>query len=128
VEEPPAVQVVSITLTPQQTDLIRSNGHFRQLCHGEPSQVVFNLHLPGEALPRMVTSRELGEMLQVSLHTVSRLVSAGALKSYKIGRLRRFSGQDIIEYLSRSADVGASGRLRVEAPAGSGDGACPVPI
>src|SRR5208283_4510086 len=74
-EEPTSLQVVSIALTAQQTEAIRSNGHFQQLCHGQPSQIVFNLHLLGEALPRMVTPKEVCEMLQVSRHTVSKLVS-----------------------------------------------------
>ena len=125
--EPAPLQVVSIALTSQQSEAIRSNGHFQQLCHGEPSQIVFNLHLLGEPLPRMVTPLEVCEMLQVSRHTVSRLVHTGAVKSYKIGRLRRFSAQDIIEYLSRAA-VDAQGQLRVEGLAGSEQEARPGPI
>ena len=99
------LQVVSISLTPEQADAVRSNGRFRELCHGEASQIIFNLHLAGEALPKMITPKEVGEILHVSRHTVSKLVSTGAVKSYKIGRLRRFSGQDIIDYLGRSAAV-----------------------
>jgi excisionase family DNA binding protein len=128
VGDPASLQVVSIALTAQQSEAIRSNGHFQELCQGQPSQIVFNLHLLGEPLPRMVTTREVCEMLQVSRHTVSKLVRTGAVQSYKIGRLRRFSGQDIIEYLSHSAAIDTRGLLRVEAIAGSEQEARPAPL
>ena len=113
-DRPAAGHVVSIALTPEQAETVRSNGCLRDLCQGEPSQIVFNLHLMGDQMPRLVRPRDVCEMLQVSRHTVSKLVRTGAIKSYKIGRLRRFLGQDIIEYLSQSVVVAAPRRLRVE--------------
>jgi excisionase family DNA binding protein len=93
---------ISIKLTPEQTGAVRSDRQFRQLCGGEAHAVIFNLHL-SDALPaRLLTPKALSGMLGVSSHTVLKLARAGVLKSCKIGRLRRFSVEDVTEYLRRS--------------------------
>ncbi len=96
------VEALSIRLTPEQAGAIRSNRQFQKLYGGEAHAIIFNLHLPDAFPPRLLDSRKLSEMLGVSRRTVSKLTRAGVLKSYRIGRLRRFSVEDVIEYLSRS--------------------------
>jgi excisionase family DNA binding protein len=94
--------VVSVTLTPEQAGVVRSNGQFQQLYGGGAHAIIFNLHLPDALPPRLLNPRALSEMLGVSRRTVLKLTRSGVLKSYKIGRLRRFSVEDVIEYLGRS--------------------------
>ncbi|MBP1732865.1 MAG: Helix-turn-helix domain, partial [Deltaproteobacteria bacterium] len=53
---------------------------------------------------KMLTIQDVGAMLQVSKGFVSRLVKSGELKSYKIGRLRRFSLEDVLSLLSDSKE------------------------
>lgn len=40
-------------------------------------------------------------MLQISRSFLTKLIKAGQMKSYKLGRLRRFLLEDILEYLSQ---------------------------
>lgn len=95
--------VLSVRLTPEQTEVVRSNAQFQRLYGGETHAITFNVYLPDTALPpRLLNTRVLSEMLGVSRRTVVRLAGTGALKSYKVGRLRRFSAADVMEYLSRS--------------------------
>ena len=94
--------VLSVTLTPEQTEAVRSHRQFQQLYGGEAQAIIFNLHLPDALPPRLLNPGILSEMLGVSRRTVLKLTRTGVLKSYKIGRLRRFSVEDVIEYLSRS--------------------------
>ena len=93
---------LSIRLTSEQAEAVRSNRHFQQLYGGEAHAIVFNLYLPGDLPPRLITPRAMSEMLGVSRRTVLKLTRTGVLRSYKIGRLRRFSVEDVIEYLGRS--------------------------
>ena len=100
---PRPVAVPSVKLTPEQTAPVQSNKQFQELRRGEANPVIFNLH-PQDALPpRLLTPEALSEMLGVSCGTVLKLTRAGVLKSYKIGRLRRFSVADMTEYLRRCA-------------------------
>ncbi len=101
-EVPRPVGVLSIKLTPEQAGVVRSNRQFQQLYGDETQAIIFNLHLPDALPPRLLDPGELSEMLGVSRRTVLKLTRSGVLKSYKIGRLRRFSVEDAIEYLSRS--------------------------
>ncbi len=107
-------RVVSIELTPEQARAVRSNGNFQQRYGADTGHIVFNVHLDDAPGPRMVTPKMLRAMLQVSAHTISKLIKTGALRSYKIGRLRRFSYEDVIDYLGRSLAGGTVTRLRVE--------------
>ena len=106
--------MLSIELTPEQTEAVRSNRQFQQLYGDEAAAIVFNLHLPDALASEIAHPQELSEMLGVSRRTVSKLAPAGVLKSYKIGRLRRFSVEDVIEYLSRIVRAAAVDAALVE--------------
>jgi excisionase family DNA binding protein len=92
--------LLSIELTPQQTELIRNNSHFRHLYAGEMAPIFLNIHFGGSPLQKMLKPGDICEMLQVSRHTLDRLVKTGCLKSYRIGRQRRFAVQDVMDYLA----------------------------
>ena len=56
------------------------------------------------------TAAELARLLAVSRKTVDRLVSRGALPSYRFGRARRFRRDDLERFLQQcrtSVDSGA---------------------
>lgn len=50
----------------------------------------------------MLDSKGVCQMLQVSRSFLSRLIRTEQIKSYKMGRLRRFLLEDVLEYLSQS--------------------------
>jgi excisionase family DNA binding protein len=95
-----ASPVLSFELTPQQTSIMTGNSNFRRLCGENPSQVFFNLHFSTGSNIRMLTVANVCDMLQVSKTTVRKLVNTALLPSVKIGRLRRFFMDDILDYLS----------------------------
>ena len=53
----------------------------------------------------MLTSQHVCQMLQISKSLLMNLVKAGKIRSYKIGKLRRFLLEDILDYLSKSEDI-----------------------
>jgi len=117
----PDDQKLSIELTPMQADVVKSHAYFKLLLgaeadgsavrvqRSEDGEITFNFYFKQVYLSRMLTSSDVCNMLQVSKGFLARLVRAGELKSYKIGRLRRFSLEDILAYLSEGAEVWPKG-------------------
>ena len=68
-------------------------------------QVVFRFHFSQIQNPKMLTTGEVCEMMRVSKSFLHRLVRQGSLKSYKVGRLRRFLVTHVFEYLSNEGGV-----------------------
>ena len=113
----PDDQKLSIELTPTQADAVKSHAYFKILLGGEvdgssvdvqrsdDGEVIFNFYFKQIYLPRMLTALDVCSMLQVSRTFLARLVRAGKMKSYKIGRLRRFSLEDILAHISESTEV-----------------------
>lgn len=107
-------QVIKIQLTPDQCMAVRSKGCLDQLLGGnfgkgdldletyEDGRIAFNLHLRLVTGASMLNSREVCRMLQVSRSFLAKNVKNGSIKSYKIGRLRRFLLEDVLNYMSRS--------------------------
>ena len=93
-------QAVTIELSSQQSEAIRSNSRFQQLFGGSTVPIFLNVHLEATLPSRMLKIENVCEILQVSKHTVIRLVKAETIRSHKIGRLRRFCAEDVMEYLS----------------------------
>jgi excisionase family DNA binding protein len=69
----------------------------------EDGQIVFNLHLKQIYSADMLNSKDVCRMLQVSRSFLAKLVRTGQVNSYKIGKLRRFLLEDILEYLGHNA-------------------------
>jgi excisionase family DNA binding protein len=106
--------IIRIQLTPDQCKVVQSNGclnHFFGKILGnidldleryEDGQIVFNLHLKQVQRADMLDSKKVCQMLQISKSFLARLIQTERIKSYKLGRLRRFLLEDILEYLSKS--------------------------
>jgi excisionase family DNA binding protein len=118
-------QKLSIELTPTQADVVKSHAYFKLLMgaevdgssaraqRSEAGEIVFNFYFKQVYLSKMLTASDVCSMLQVSRAFLNRLVRDGKLKSYKIGRLRRFSLEDILAHLSDSAEALVKGEDHV---------------
>lgn len=107
-----ADQTVRILLTPDQCKVMSSGeGAARpfgrildaasvDVDRDGDGRIVLNLHLKYAHGTSMLTVQAACEMLHVSKSFISRLVKEGRIKSYKIGRLRRFLIEDVLDYLS----------------------------
>ena len=54
------------------------------------------------------TVRELAELLKVTEKTIYRMVGRGELPCHRIGRIKRFSRDDVEAFLNRCRTVGSS--------------------
>ncbi|MCE5212327.1 MAG: helix-turn-helix domain-containing protein, partial [Deltaproteobacteria bacterium] len=55
-------------------------------------------------LVRMLAPNQVCQMLQVSRSFLQKIIHENRIKSYKLGRMRRFLLEDILEYLSNDAE------------------------
>ncbi len=106
--------LVSIQLTTQQAEAMRSNEHFQRLYNAKSAPIYLNLHFNEGPLQKMLKASEICEILQVSKNTLGKLLRDGVVKSYKIGRLRRFAAEDIMEYLAGSFGLGRLNTIHVD--------------
>ena len=110
-------EVVSFNLTPAQSELIQSSDLVHCLSGGissgtainveqkEDGQISLNFHFDRVNTLRILKTEHVCEMLQISKSLLRKLIRTKSLKSYKLGKLRRFSLEDILEYLTRNEDV-----------------------
>jgi excisionase family DNA binding protein len=117
----PDDQKLSIELTPTQADVVKSHAYFKILLgaeadgssvgveRSENGEIIFNFYFKQVYLSKMLTTSDVCTMLQVSRAFLGRLIKTGKLKSYKIGRLRRFSLEDILTHLGESAEIWVKG-------------------
>ncbi len=109
--------VISLHLTSEQCDILLS-GNFEgylaegesyamnlETKHHEDGHITLNLHFDTLRNHRMLNSEHVCGMLGVSRSFLKRLVKSKILKSYKLGRLRRFSLDDVLEYLTENEDA-----------------------
>jgi excisionase family DNA binding protein len=109
--------VVSLHLTAEQCDSILS-GNFEgylaegvsyamnlETKHHEDGHITLNLHFDTLRNHSMLKFEHVCGMLGVSRSFLKKLVKAKTLKSYKLGRLRRFSLDDVLEYLTENEDT-----------------------
>jgi excisionase family DNA binding protein len=97
-------QALTLELTPEQIERIRSNTSFQRLYGRVQAPIVLNLQLETSFLAKMLKPVQICDMLQISKSTLRRLVKAGAFRSHRIGRMRRFAVEDVMEYLSRGLE------------------------
>ncbi|MDD5008985.1 MAG: helix-turn-helix domain-containing protein [Syntrophorhabdaceae bacterium] len=105
-------QIFSIELTPQQSQVVQSMNLIKDLVGGkhqgvkismeeaEGGKTAFNFHFKPVYTTRMLNSKDVATMLQISRSFLYKLVRLKEIKSYKIGKLRRFLLEDVIDYLS----------------------------
>jgi excisionase family DNA binding protein len=114
-------QKFSMELTPTQAEVVKSHSYFKLLLgaeadgsgvnveRSEDGDIIFNFHFKQVYFARLLTSADVCSMLQISKSFLSRLVKVGRFKSYKIGRLRRFSLEDILAHMGESKEVSVKG-------------------
>jgi len=116
-------ETISINVTPDQYNLVQSSQYIKYFLDGESTgvsldmqkstegQIIFNFQFKRVETVKMLKSKHVCQMLQISIKSLMKLVKAKKIKSYKIGRLRRFLLQDILDYLSRCEEVFTSSKV-----------------
>jgi excisionase family DNA binding protein len=109
-------ETISINLTPEQYELVKSSQYIKYFLDGESSgvsldvlkqrdgHIVFNFQFKKVDTVKMLKPVHVCQMLLISKSSLMNLVKSNKMRSYKIGRLRRFLLQDILDYLSRSEE------------------------
>jgi len=107
--------VISIIMTKEQSALLQQSEYIKELLSGtknDPSfdiklnadgQLAINFRFNDSLLLRMLAPNQVCQMLQVSRSFLQKLVHEKKINSYKLGRMRRFLLEDILEYLSNDA-------------------------
>ena len=101
---------VSITLTREQSSMLSSAEYISELINGIRKDPVLQLKLKpdgrivlsfslSESHLRMLRCWQVCQMLQISRSFLQKLIHENKIKSYKIGRLRRFILEDVLNYL-----------------------------
>lgn len=108
--------VISITMTKEQSSLLQQSEYIKELLSGKKSdpsldikitpdgRLSLNYRFNDSMLIRMLAPNQVCQMLQVSRSFLQKLIHENKLKSYKLGRMRRFLLEDILEYLSNDTE------------------------
>ena len=110
-------EAISINLTPEQYDLVKSNRYVKYFLNGDSTgvsldiqrhtegQIIFNFQFKKVDIVRMLKAKHVCQMLQISNGLLMNLVKSKKIRSYRVGRLRRFLLQDVLDYLSSSEEL-----------------------
>jgi excisionase family DNA binding protein len=116
-------EAISINLTPEQYNLVKSNRYVKYFLNGDSNgvsldiqrhtegQIIFNFQFKKVDIVRMLKAKHVCQMLEISNSLLMKLVKSQKIRSYKIGRVRRFLLQDVLDYLSRSEEFTESSEL-----------------
>jgi len=108
--------IISITMTKEQSILLQQSEYIKELLTGKKSdpsldikitpdgRLSLNYRFNDSMLIRMLAPNQVCQMLQISRSFLQKLIHENKLKSYKLGRMRRFLLEDILEYLSNDSD------------------------
>jgi excisionase family DNA binding protein len=111
-----SASVISIIMTKEQSILLQQSEYIKELLSGtksDPSfdikltpdgQLAINFRFNDSLMLRMLAPNQVCQMLQVSRSFLQKLIHENKIKSYKLGRMRRFLLEDILEYLSNDAE------------------------
>lgn len=114
---------ISINLAPDQYNLVKSNRYVKYFLNGDATgvsldiqrhtegQIIFNFQFKKVDIVRMLKAKHVCQMLEISNSLLMKLVKSQEIRSYKIGRVRRFLLKDVLDYLSRSEEVLGSSEL-----------------
>jgi len=109
--------VISITMTKEQSALLQQSEYIKELLSGaksDPSldikinpdgRISLNYHFNDSMILRMLSPNQVCQMLQISRSFLQKIINEKKLNSYKLGRMRRFLLEDILEYLSSDAEI-----------------------
>jgi excisionase family DNA binding protein len=84
---------------------VRANDRFQDIYGTAHAPIILSLHLNTSFPTKMLKSEQICDMLQISKSTLARLVKAGTFRSHRVGRLRRFTAEDVMEYLSDGVEI-----------------------
>ena len=116
-------EAISVNLTPEQYDLVKSNRYVNYFLNGDSTgvsldiqkhtegQIIFNFQFKKVDIVKMLKAKHVCQMLQISNSLLMNLVKSKKIRSYRIGRLRRFLLQDVLDYLSKSEELTESSEL-----------------
>ena len=108
--------VISITMTKEQSTLLLQSEYIKELLSGaksDPSldikltpdgRISLNYHFNDSLIIRMLSPNQVCQMLQISRSFLQKIINEKKLNSYKLGRMRRFLLEDILEYLSSDTE------------------------
>lgn len=111
-----SASVISIVMTKEQSALLKESEYIKEILSGaknDPAldikltpdgRLCFNYRFKDSLLVRMLAPAQVCQMLQVSRSFLQKIVSENKLKSYKLGKMRRFLLEDILEYLSSESE------------------------
>ena len=111
-----SASVISIVMTKEQSNLLQESEYIKELLSGaknDPAldiklnpdgRLSFNYRFKDSLMVRMLAPNQVCQMLQVSRSFLQKIVHENKLKSYKLGKMRRFLLEDILEYLSSDAE------------------------
>lgn len=112
-------EIVSVSLSPEQCRRLQANGVMGQVTGTgtgpalfPDGRVVFNFHFKKMESIKMLKPEHVCLMLQIGKGSLAGLVKAGEMKSYKIGRSRRFLLTDVVDYLEKCAEFPESMQLK----------------
>lgn len=109
--------IISIIMTNEQSSILQSSEYIRDLLCGrrnDPSlylnrspdgRIIFNFCFQESLTVHMLRLDQVCQMLQISRSFLQKLVHEKTLKSYKLGRLRRFAMEDILNYLINNEEL-----------------------
>ncbi len=119
-----SASVISIIMTKEQSTLLQQSEYIKELLNGTKSDPSFDIKLTPEGqlsvnfrfndslLLRMLAPNQVCQMLQVSRSFLQKLIHEKKINSYKLGRMRRFLLEDILEYLSNDAEFAQLNNMR----------------
>lgn len=108
--------VISIIMTREQSELLQQSEYIKELLSGKKSDPALDIKITPDGrlslnyrfndslLIRMLAPNQVCQMLQVSRSFLQKLIHENKIKSYKLGRMRRFLLEDILEYLSNDTE------------------------
>ena len=112
VQPPPPGEEEQLTLpiTPSQAEMLRARlereeiaGVHLYLAGGREAQATLSLSFKSRGAVQLLTAAQVCEMLRISTSTLGKLVRNGALPCYRLGRLRRFQMEEVLDFLFQSA-------------------------
>lgn len=109
--------VISIIMTKEQSDLLKQSEYIKELLSGikndpaldikltDDGRLSLNYRFNDSLLLRMLAPNQVCQMLQVSRSFLQKIINEKKIKSYKLGRIRRFLLEDILDYLSSDTEL-----------------------
>jgi len=81
-----------------------SNNCLLKKQQNDEGEIVFNLVFKQADIIKMLKPKDVCKMLQISRNFLMKLVEANEIRGYRIGKLRRFSSKDILDFLDKNKD------------------------